>query len=91
MYVVVGCSSTHNKLGLAPASFIIIIATIGTERGSLLTRSSSDFMVSVMAHGVRRWRIVFGGRGWSSVLSMHGSGLLTILSRGAKAWADHLL
>ena len=25
MYVVVGCSSTHNKLGLAPALFIIII------------------------------------------------------------------
>jgi len=25
MHVVVGCGSTHNKLGLAPASFIIII------------------------------------------------------------------
>jgi len=25
MYVVVGCSSTHKKLGLAPALFIIII------------------------------------------------------------------
>jgi len=32
MYVVVGCSSTHNKLGLAPALFIIIIATIKTKK-----------------------------------------------------------
>ena len=31
-------------------------------------------MVSVMAHGVRRWRIVIGGRGWSSVWSRHGNG-----------------
>ena len=29
-------------------------------------------------------RIVFGGRGWSLVLSMNGSGLLTISSRGPR-------
>ena len=32
MYVVVGCSRTHNKLGLACSLFIIIIATIKPKK-----------------------------------------------------------
>ena len=78
------CNDNDPGLQTTAVSPLIMITHQKTERGSLLTRSSSDFMVSVMAHGVRRWRIVIGGRGWSSVWSRHGSGLLTILSKGPK-------